>query len=250
MDRNKIEKDFCRRFNRDPKSIPVVALSYLETISISRSFRPDLTTQSNRSMLSASPLFPAKIYPQIYISSRLLFARFFLATRQRNNTLDSKRFRRYVYARKVIMVCSFFLFREKKKKEERKKIEFLRVEETLEKKESRNLSSKALKSHLPMVASDVKQSPSLSLSLFSVLFSFSNQSSLSPPPATCWRKDDLQRLTCSSKKCHVFPSIILRMMEFVGNILLASPRVKLRFRIIPYRVFPPPMIIPGISRLE
>lgn len=166
MDRNKIEKDFCRRFNRDPKSIPVVALSYLETISISRSFRPDLTTQSNRSMLSASPLFPAKIYPQIYISSRLLFARFFLATRQRNNTLDSKRFRRYVYARKVIMVCSFFLFREKKKKEERKKIEFLRVEETLEKKESRNLSSKALKSHLPMVASDVKQSPSLSLSLF------------------------------------------------------------------------------------
>lgn len=115
-------------------------------------------------MLSASPLFPAKIYPQIYISSRLLFARFFLATRQRNNTLDSKRFRRYVYARKVIMVCSFFLFREKKKKEERKKIEFLRVEETLEKKESRNLSSKALKSHLPMVASDVKQSPSLSLS--------------------------------------------------------------------------------------
>lgn len=64
----------------------------------------------------------------------------------------------------VIMVCSFFLFREKKKKEERKKIEFLRVEETLEKKESRNLSSKALKSHLPMVASDVKQSPSLSLS--------------------------------------------------------------------------------------
>lgn len=62
------------------------------------------------------------------------------------------------------MVCSFFLFREKKKKEERKKIEFLRVEETLEKKESRNLSSKALKSHLPMVASDVKQSPSLSLS--------------------------------------------------------------------------------------
>lgn len=166
MDRNKIEKDFCRRFNRDPKSIPVVGLSYLETISISRSFRPDLTTQSNRSMLSASPLFPAKIYPQIYISSRLLFARFFLATRQRNNTLDSKRFRRYVYARKVIMVCSFFLFREKKKKEERKKIEFLRVEETLEKKESRNLSSKALKSHLPMVASDVKQSPSLSLSLF------------------------------------------------------------------------------------
>lgn len=164
MDRNKIEKDFCRRFNRDPKSIPVVALSYLETISISRSFRPDLTTQSNRFMLSASPLFPAKIYPQIYISSRLLFARFFLATRQRNNTLDSKRFRRYVYARKVIMVCSFFLFREKKKKEEKKKIEFLRVEETLEKKESRNLSSKALKSHLPMVASDVKQSPSLSLS--------------------------------------------------------------------------------------
>lgn len=67
MDRNKIEKDFCRRFNRDPKSIPVVGLSYLETISISRSFRPDLTTQSNRSMLSASPLFPAKIYPQIYI---------------------------------------------------------------------------------------------------------------------------------------------------------------------------------------
>lgn len=137
---------------------------------ISKPFRylvpsgPTWRRNRNRSMLSASPLFPAKIYPQIYISSRLLFARFFLATRQRNNTLDSKRFRRYVYARKVIMVCSFFLFREKKKKEERKKIEFLRVEETLEKKESRNLSSKALKSHLPMVASDVKQSPSLSLS--------------------------------------------------------------------------------------
>lgn len=165
MDRNKIEKDFCRRFNRDPKSIPVVGLSYLETISISRSFRPDLTTQSKSIHAFGLSSVPRKnLSSNIYISSQLLFARFFLATRQRNNTLDSKRFRRYVYARKVIMVCSFFLFREKKKKEERKKIEFLRVEETLEKKESRNLSSKALKSHLPMVASDVKQSPSLSLS--------------------------------------------------------------------------------------
>lgn len=167
MDRNKIEKDFCRRFNRDPKSIPVVGLSYLETISISRSFRPDLT--SNRIDSCFRPLLlPANLSSNIFpFNFSLPFGRFFLATRQRNNR--SIRNDSDVYARESNhgAVCSyFFSWKKKKRKRKEKDRKFLRVEETLEKKESRNLSFKALKSHLPMVASDVKQSTPLSHSLF------------------------------------------------------------------------------------
>lgn len=197
MDRNKIGKDFCRRFNRDPKSIPVVGLSYLETISISRSFRPDLT--SNRIDSCFRPLLLPQIYPQIYFLSTSLYPLEDFSWQPDNETIVRFETIPTFTQGKVITERCVLIFFVKKKKRKRKEKDrkFLRVEETLEKKESRNLSFKALKSHLPMVASDVKQSTPLSLtlsfpfSLFSVLFSFSNQSSLSPPPATCWRKEDL-----------------------------------------------------------
>lgn len=142
--------------------------------------------------------FP-QIYPQIYFLSTSLYPLEDFSWQPDNETIVRFETIPTFTQGKVITERCVLIFFVKKKKRKRKEKDrkFLRVEETLEKKESRNLSFKALKSHLPMVASDVKQSTLLSLSfsvpfsLFSVLFSFSNQSSLSPPPATCWRKEDL-----------------------------------------------------------
>lgn len=120
MDRNKIEKDFCRRFNRDPKSIPVVGLSYLETISISRSFRPDLT--SNRIDSCFRPLLlPANLSSNIFLFN---FSLEDFSWQPDNETIVRfETIPTFTQGKVITERCVLIFFREKKRKEkERKKI--------------------------------------------------------------------------------------------------------------------------------